>query len=361
MKIDYLPLRFERRMGKKRVKFIDDLLRDECSGAPTMLHMTQSEELMTVLAAAAIQKNPEISSPDDLFRAIFISDVGSVQIWLEYHWRNLGRPTYDLSSQLASDLMQTDVNIHPRDIEVPGGSSYISAPHMGNLWTHDHGHVLPVEGFMIKYVDVTDLPREKKSETFSEIDPDLYGVEVGGRRIDFTGGTLRNLSVLVCAPPIPGEGIEESGFVRFMIPLNLDSDLEEWIVHNEKNERALEAVGEHNVDHMGMWSRMIMNTLAYLDVEGADIEAVSTVSEAVKKKIASAKSRKQRGKLAAKHRGPLRLIQLGHRQPEAGPRDAHDVRGHYRHQAHGPQMSLRKRIWIKPHRRGRENLGDSQI
>jgi hypothetical protein len=102
--------------------------------------------------------------------------------------------------------------------------------------------------------------------------------------------------------------------------------------------------------------RLVLNALAYMQF-GGDALAPGWPPEAPERMVRQA----EEGSLKEQERSLSKLWALGHvpifklggdftrqfRHPAAGMR-AHWRQGHWRRQAHGPQMSLRKLLWIFP-------------
>lgn len=101
--------------------------------------------------------------------------------------------------------------------------------------------------------------------------------------------------------------------------------------------------------------RLVLNTLAYLKAY-PDLEETGWTEGAPARLVAQAEKgsetekRRALSKLWALGHIPARRIGANFSKPasEGGTLASHWRRGHWRHQPHGPAMSLRKLIWIQP-------------
>jgi hypothetical protein len=240
---------------------------------------------------------------------------------MSYSWGQCGRPAYQLTHGLAAALMLTDPPpMQPGErLELPARTFCIMLPE-GIVPVFNKG----VQGWA-----------------------DLIWVNAS-----------KNVHV---------ESGQEEEFFRWLVEwrsVSVWRDRKPEHLYDEEDERKLEIEGAELVaeDDLCLWSglKLVRNLCSWLQAT----DALQNYKRPV------AKKRKK-----SKHKAPkARVYQLG-REVKVSPelremaseialgkskharegwklRAQHLVRGHWRNQAHGPQRSLRKLIWIEPHTRG---------
>lgn len=167
---------------------------------------------------------------------------------------------------------------------------------------------------------------------------------------------------------------EEEDFFRWLVECRSVSvwrDRKPSDLYNQDDERQTMIEGAELVpeDDVCLWNglKLVRNFCSWLQATDAlkNYQGQSRQSKRKKKKSSSkVKFKKPRAKVYQLGRGvevsqelremasEIALGRSKHAREGWKLRAQHLVRGHWRNQAHGPQRSMRKLIWIEPHTRG---------
>lgn len=264
------------------------------------------------------------------------------QMWHTFMFDKYGKRTYDVSPGLAERLMQTQLRgLKTDDLQLPYPSIYVMVPpdtglRVWNYSTKWH----PVEG-----VYVTEA-----------VDPD-YG---------------RVWRFLVVGPSKNPKSEFDDALFYFTVPLLAGKVLDEAL--EEEHKRVFTRYMEREVirEYGNEWLilfRWVLNVVVYSTYPDARREEVIANPEARKlteqlKRHPKGSNKHDRTRNALRGLEPMRRTVLG-KGIERWSLEARGlsvtgrtlnvrvlVQGHWRNQAHGPQLSLRKLMWINPFWRG---------
>ena len=131
-----------------------------------------------------------------------------------------------------------------------------------------------------------------------------------------------------------------------------------------KQSAAIEAFQAAHLEHQDSLRgivRLALNGLVYLTAYPDDVSAIQYPSKAparlVKQALEGTPTERRRAESKLRVLGWGKMRTVGQHFAQADPHESgmrtHWRRGHWRRQAHGPQMSQRKLIWLKPMRIGK--------
>jgi hypothetical protein len=275
---------------------------------------------------------------------------------LHWHlsWRENGYPCFQLTHSLAAALLLTDCKeVKGRDLKFPFPSFLVTLPRPNGLIEFtDPDTDLPIEAGWIQFHSM-QAPAEQKDG-------------------DKICAALRDRSYLTEDPDVQWRDstivrvIEPRGigvFNRQYLPTG-EETLEEWLTSYQpiggKYQFESTDLDKSSV-HASL--RLLVNLSFYLDAQSAQGKKLP------KRKILRRKWGRSRDdgppippawqlgqdvKLSAELREAAKHSASPNPKTRAEweLKSQHVVRGHWRNQAHGPERTLRKRIWITPHWRG---------
>lgn len=270
---------------------------------------------------------------------------------------------FTLSEGLALKLLTTEIKgALAKDVKAPFEGFMIEMPPGLLWWDHDDTGRHEVSAVSVVEGTAPEVPA---------YDPGLEG----GRRL---------LVMCFCEPNEKSTDPADDNLAYFTVPL-FDEDekvedlfkIDKEVIADIENEAlnggevrgrfgGMDMTGNHLRD---LFRRFVVNVLLYLNSPDADVIHVGTEkAKKIKKKKAKNKKARQKIKKHAQEARAERNWLVGSRVSvdprlkravSEGRRDAGGklrfkslVRGHWRNQAHGPNRSLRKMIWISPHVRG---------
>jgi hypothetical protein len=253
------------------------------------------------------------------------------------------RPTYELAPCLVEELLHTDAgDLLLKDIDLPPGCSYL---HLGT----EHGLLLPdsqvpIEGaFLVNSSSngfrVMVLGRQPAARALKDRLTESYALRF----------TPQCLELGVDAAVEEAIRVDQEDLAAAAVYLNQES-----FEGSSDAVASLQALNRQAAPAMHACLQLIVNAAAYLSAYPSDkvlgwpIEAPSSLSI----KAATGTPKEQlRAKSKLQNLGfwPRWFVgQEFQAHAEVSVRSAHWRRGHWRNQAHGPQFSLRKLIWIRP-------------
>ncbi len=145
----------------------------------------------------------------------------------------------------------------------------------------------------------------------------------------------------------------------------------DWLkINNEKVSTGAFSIEDEKFYTSGLnFFRSIINTILYLGSNDADLVEQLSPHPAMEERLTRTKSRDKRKYIKGEMKkiSHTNYIVVGHDTPKLLPGNEHDfqqkrrelnirfiVRGHWRNQVCGPENSLRRLVWIKPHYKGPE-------
>lgn len=273
------------------------------------------------LKAFALQA--EVEDPRTLPSSVF-SSISAQQSWQHLVWRLNGRRVYDLSSQLTASLLQTSL-ARLSGTDVP----------------------IPVPSFYLRVADSDKLGLT------------VWNAQTGEHKLDGFYVSARANRLFVLATGLPHEGAQKGDDALCTYTIDLDvPDLEEatenFLLLNEKKL-------EQNTNRAHDWLRIILGFCLYLTCEDADVEKRRLGPTDAVRARAKKLGGKAGKKLLEQATLPVHYLRVGYREQQsvelenvAGASDEVKkltkrfvVRGHFRQQAHGPNRTLRKTIFVR--------------
>lgn len=269
-----------------------------------------------------------------------VGNATTQHVWQHYQWVQHGRRVYDVGENLARALLDTEMRVSLADIPVPLPSYYVRVPASLGL-TVGHGatgeHVL--DGFYVSH-----------KTTITEYDDKR---------------ALNTLSIIaVGRPHVDGRGVGDDALACYGVPGNV-TNVEEFLIEEETQAHTQIGLAD-NASRMAPWARLVLGLALYLTSEGVDVEkrrlGPTDALRAKAKKIGGNKGKRMIEDATL----PVHYVRVGFREKMDADLTAHNnadeatraltkrfvVRGHYRNQAHGPERSERKLIYIRPHWKG---------
>jgi hypothetical protein len=251
--------------------------------------------------------------------------IGPAQTYMAYWWRQSQRPILAPSEDICRAMMETEITITGKEINLPYRALYVHVPKsIGMKISNKINGELDADGVMACMVN-------------EEMIFVVYGW-----------------------PKVEGD-IGNASFNRFVIPLDFDGDMESFLSRQDVRDKLDMLVGSGNGEDAIKWLRIVINSILYMESEGADVDSSPDLPDK-KQARADRLTKRQREKYIEKHANPWSLVRIGHnltihegiKKASGELRTRFIVRGHWRNQAHGPNRSLRKRKWIQPHWKGPE-------
>ena len=251
--------------------------------------------------------------------------------WQHYRWHANGRIIYDLTESVAEAFLETELNMLPSDLRLKDGSAFIAVP--------------PSLGLKVWHA----------STGFHD---------VGGFYVTIDDGEL---FVCVGGYAHAGSPSNDNALSTFMVPLTGTGTVHEWAEQQRRDSWGSAFLGE-NASQIETWVTLIVNTIMYVTYVENDVrhDPDFGVPSKVMNRAKGIPTNKARRKFLDAHRAPCRYFILGEQAQKtisvgkasgggSSPTVKFVVRGHWRNQAHGPNMTLRKMTWIQPYWKGTED------
>jgi hypothetical protein len=266
-----------------------------------------------------------------------VQDLPTVVGQYELH----GRQIFDFSSGLVQMLQHTDI----RDCSVQN----LLLPYPALYMHFGRAAGIEVEGSNgeLEYIDGA-LIAHAKDESMEVLKLALSGVDRSGARVR---RTMHYTSLPAEAMRLPVQQAIDAGVEYFLDGPPRRSDVPEWVQDFWEDRRR--HAGKAAIAALPL----IVNGLFYLENPPRPHRVAlgaATPAELVAQweGTVPARRRKLQAKLTADGYTLVHLVgeEIAHRADGSGSGTVapHWRRGHWREQAHGPKMSLRKRILIKP-------------
>lgn len=297
-----------------------------------ILGASQFNVFLRAFANESAQLNAEAFGLVDkhLDNAVF-RDSTVLHHWQHYRWHANGRVIYDLTESVAEAFLETELNMLPSDLRLKDGTVFIAVP--------------PSLGLKVWHA----------STGFHD---------VGGFYVTIDNGEL---FVCVGGYAHPGRPSNDNALSTFVVPLTGAGTVHDWAEQQRRDKWGAAFLGE-NTSQIETWVSLIVNTIMYVTYVENDVryDPDFGVPAKVMTRAKAIPTNKARRKFLDAHRAPCRYFILGEQAQKtitvgkasgngSSPTVKFVVRGHWRNQAHGPSMSLRKMMWIQPYWKGTED------
>lgn len=259
-----------------------------------------------------------------------------------------GKQIFDLADNIVTMLRNTDVaDCTLQDWHAPYDAFFVRFGKQEDMkLAFDDGHEYLDGAFVAVTPWTPDGPEFRLKIGLTTVKDDGSGVMMPGYFIDFTPEEQR----------LSPHAAIDAFIARKFADLDADED---------KSERNLALINirkgewEEGAALLRKATELVVNCLFYIESIGADKELtpgrdVPPELHVKWQQTSPARRFKVAQKLGSEGYTMVRLmgdeVQQGSSPPETGRADVstHWRRGHWRRQAHGPQKSLVKRVWIRP-------------
>jgi hypothetical protein len=322
----YMPVELDKLLGRSLVRW-DERIEKNCQEMESPFQVMLDPDTFEIMIRGARADGVEVAGANrfEVMKHLVKSTIGPVQTYQSWWWRKQQRPIIDISEDLCRAMMETEITIPPTEIRSPYRAFYIAIPPSMKM-----------------------TMRNK-----------LLGIN---HRLDGIMVAIANEELMINTYGWPPDDFDPTkiGFNRIIAPLDFNVSVEDYLSNEEVRGKLEESVGEGNADKAIPWMRIVINSMLYLESEGADVDRSPDLPDRKARRLASIKAKKQRTDFIEKNRHPWSLVRIGHnltihegiKKASGELRSRFIVRGHWRNQAHGPNLSLRKRKWIQPHWKG---------
>ena len=260
-------------------------------------------------------------------------------------WARQGYNVFDLSQHFTAAMLLTDA----RELDI----SDIRLPFGGMLFMISDGFAKGAEGTSYTKIHVSEVSKRDRTMLKS-------GEELAGILKSFTRQEVAEvMSTLKDVPPRLAADRDESDTAIHIYASDGVSVLETWIDRKGLTWDAFDQLPDEVTEDADKAARHALRQIVF----GA-IAYTNAVEGSMEERFGTTSPKKAPDKLRARQWTIGRTIQIdpklvsavrsGSREVAFRLKHRHIVRGHYRNQAHGPDRSLRTRIWIQPFWKGPE-------
>lgn len=373
----YFPIELENCKWSETLNELDSVMEDTLvDKAPRFEKILESHALVTATTESVILTGKAtaeaIKTPEKIAKLMMYmlaKEPSLIQQWHQYRWKRNSRTIYDISSSLTDAFNRTKINVSSEDIYLPFPTIYIAVPQGKYIIENEDTGNHNVDGFFVSHqsYDIEDNDKifeaEVRGGKIGKIIQKKIKIAIpDGSYVmsdfNFELQHINQLAILAVGNAHKGDDITNNALAKFTIPIPKERDNLESFFEDMTGDIYARQSLQGNVDKLKEWTKIILNTIIYIDSIGKDVVYRANVSEKIWNKSKEIKSKKQRKKFLNKYNLSKKIYYVGHTPTKENGKqliDGHMVSSHWKWQRVGPKRKQVKHIRISAYWRGPKN------